>query len=260
MCEDKLKHRSINKIGEVVEDLRLIFSNALKYNEGARHMSEISAEAYASAEYMSGKLEAAVDKMLLTAGERIGRERIDMITSSREMEAQERAAEEKRKNDWEKDNPGSTVEVKMKVRLVHQRSLRKKVTDFEFPFFDEEDGDHIDSHTDSVHHVKALYEKQREARATLEEIAMSISISVFRKHQESAAAKAWACEEARKAHVERMRVEKEKSDAAAKEKAKENPSKHMGACVSSALNDSNRKQIKMAFVKPKKMKRKLTFL
>ncbi|KAL7542395.1 hypothetical protein ACHAXR_011744 [Thalassiosira sp. AJA248-18] len=260
-CNEKLQQRRYNTIGETVEDLRLIFSNALKYNEGARHVNKISGVAYDSAMHMSRKLEAAIDKMLLTVGDRIGRERIDMLTSHRELEATERAEEEQRKRRWEKENPGSTVEVKTKLRIVHQRnSHRKKMTDFEFPFYDEEDGEQVESDADYLQHAKALYEKQREARATMQQIALSISVSLFRKHQESAAAKAWACEMAQKAYTERVRIEKEKAAAKKEENAEEVPAKPRGACVSSALNDSNRKQIKMSIQKRKKLKRKLTFL
>lgn len=258
-CNEKLRGRQYSTIGEAVADLRLIFSNALKYNEGARHVSKVSGMAYNSAIHMSGKLEAAIDKMLLTISDKIGRERIDMITSHREMEAKERAEEEQRKRQWEKENPGSTVEVKTKLRIVNQRSShRKKVTDFEFPFYDEEDVQ-IESHADSLQHAKALYEKQREARATMQEIALSIGISVFRKLEERAAAKAWANEMARKAHMEQVRIDKEKADAEM-DNPDEGPAKLSGECVSSALIDRKRKQIKMSIQKPKKLKRKMARL
>ena len=259
-CQEKLKERQYNTIGETVADLRLIFTNALKYNEGARHQNKVSELAYDSAIHMSGKLEAAIDKMLLNVGDRLGRERIDMITSTREMEATERAEEEQRKQQWEKENPGSTVEVKTKLKIIHQRnSHRKKMTDFEFPFYDEED-DQVESHADSLQHAKALYEKQREARATMQDIALSVGIHVFRRHQESAAAKAWGYQIAYKAHTERIRIEKEKAAAKKEENSEEVPAKQNGACVLSALNDSSRKQIKMSIQKPKKLKRKLLSL
>jgi len=256
-CQQKLRERKYNTIGETVADLRLIFSNALKYNEGARHVNKVSGMAYDSAIHMSGKLEAAIDKMLISVGDRIGRERIDMITSHREMEAKERAEEEQRKTQWEKENPGSTVEVKTKLRIVHQRnSHRKKMTDFEFPFYDEED-DQVESHADSLEHAKALYKKQREARANMHAIALSVSTSVFRRHQERAAAKAWVNRMAIEAQAERICIEKEKAAAKKENEAEESPSKQNGAYVQSALNDSSRKQIKMSIQKPKKLKRKL---
>lgn len=255
-CKDKLHERKYKKIGELVADLRLIFSNALKYNEGARHLSKVSGMAWNSAVHMSGKLEAAIDKMLLTVSDRIGRERIDMITSHRELEAKERAEEEQRKVLWEKENPGSTVEVKTKLRIVNQRSHRRKMTDFEFPFYDEED-DQEESHADSMQHVKALYEKQREAHANMQKIALSIGITVFRRLQERAAAKARA-DQMYKEQVERIRIERARVDAKKDVMLVEIPSKPMGAFVSAALNDVNRKQIKMSIQQPKKLKQKLS--
>jgi hypothetical protein len=255
-CKDKLHERKYKKIGDLVADLRLIFSNALKYNEGARHLSKVSGMAYDSAIYMSGKLEAAIDKMLLTVSDRIGRERIDMITSHRELEAKERAVEEQRKLKWEKENPGSTVEVKMKLRIVNQRSHRRKMTDFEFPFYDEED-DQEESHADSMQHAKALYEKQREAYTNMQKIALSIGITVFRRLQERAAAKARA-ERIYQEQVERIRIEQARVDAKKEGKLVAVPSKPTGACVLAALNDVNRKQIKISIQQPKKLKQKLS--
>lgn len=262
-CNEKLQQRRYNTIGEIVADLRLIFSNALKYNEGARHIAPISRQAYDSAIHMSGKLEASIDKMLLAAGDRIGRERIDMITSHREMEARDRAEEEERKRQWEKEHPGSTMEVQTKLRIVNKRkSHRSSLTDFEFPFYDEED-DQAESDADWLQHAKALYEKQRAARAKVQEIALAISISVFQKHKERAAAKAWCVARAQERLAERMRIEKEKADAAMKEvddKPEEAPDKQImgGSCVSEALHDGTRKQIKISMISkpPKKKKRK----
>lgn len=263
-CNNKLLQRRYNTIGEIVADLRLIFSNALKYNEGARHVAPVSCQAYDSAVHMSGKLEAAIDKMMLIGSDRIGRERIDMITSHREMEARDRAEEEERKKQWELEHPGQAlVEVKTKITIVNRRgSHRRSLTDFEFPFYDEDDNQ-AESDADWLRHAKALYEKQRKARAYVQELALSISIGVHRKHQESAAAKAWCCEMAIKRQNERIRLDKEKAD---KEINSDNsePTKSAfgGSCVSAALSDDKRKQIKMpmSIPKPKKMVRKLTSL
>ena len=255
-CREKLRDRKYKTIGEVVLDLRLIFSNALKYNEGARHFSKVSGMAYDSAIHMSGKLEAAIDKMLLTVSDRIGRERIDVITSHREIEAKERAEEEQRKLLWEKENPGSRVEVKTKLRIVNQRSHRRKITDFDFPFYDEEN-DQEESHTDSMQHWKALFEKQRQARANSQEIALSIGIRVFRQLQERAAAKARA-DHIYKEQLERARIDQAEIDAKTDDTLNGVPPESTAAFISAALNDTTRKQIKMSIQQPKKLKRKLT--
>jgi len=259
-CYNKLHERKYNTIGEIVADLRLIFSNALKYNESARHVSKVSEMAYDSAIHMSGKLEAVIDKMLLTVGDRMGRERIDMITSQRELEVKEREEEEQRKKQWQKDHPGS-VEVKTKLRIVHQhKSHRKRMTDFEFPFYDEED-DQVESHADSLQHAKALYEKQRKAHANMQEIALTVGTHVFRQLQERAAARARILRMTQQFQMEREEAAaKEAAIANEEEKSEGTPITQRGACVLSVLNDVSRKQIKMSIRKPKKMKRKLCSL
>jgi len=258
-CESKLKARKYNTIGEIAADLRLIFSNALKYNESARHTSDVSQMAYDSAIYMSGKLEAAIDKMLLSVGERIGRDRIDLITSQRELELKEREEEEQRRRQWEQEHPGS-IQVKEKFKILDKKVNRKRMTDFEFPFYDEAD-EHLESHTDSLQHAKAVYEKQRQARANMEKIALTVGRHVFRRLQERAAARLLASQRTKRLQAEREEA-RAKEAAIAKEEAEtvKVPAMQRGACVLSVLNDGNRKQIKMSIPRPKMKKRKLLSL
>jgi len=240
-CQDKLRERRYNKIGELVADLRLIFSNALKYNDRVRSYSEISQTAYDSAIHMSQKLELAIDKMLLTVSDKIGREKIDMITLHREMEAKERAEEEKMKAEWERDNPSAAVEV-TKIRI--KRTHRKRSTDFEFPFYDEED-DNAESQDDSLRNAKAIYEKQQQDRAKMKEVSMSIAMHVFETHKQRADAKAWACRMAYKFQ------EFQQKQNAKKETSKEELTATVkGGFVSTALSASDRKQVKISILQP----------
>mmetsp|Transcript_27704 Transcript_27704/g.42163 ORF Transcript_27704/g.42163 Transcript_27704/m.42163 type:complete len:203 (+) Transcript_27704:1528-2136(+) len=62
IVQKTLKKRKYVKFGEVIDDLRLIFSNALKYNAKHKGTGNISGLAYDAAVYMSGKLEMAIDK------------------------------------------------------------------------------------------------------------------------------------------------------------------------------------------------------
>ena len=242
--------------GETVADLRLIFSNALKYNEKAREFDSVSADAYDSAIHMSAKLEAAIDRMLISVGDRIGRERIDMMNEQRRQDAEERAREEEMKQQWEKEHPGTTMEVKTKLRITHRSSYRKRPTDFDLPFFDEEDDDE-ESHADTISNAKALYEQQLKQRAAMRKMSLSIGISVFKRLEERAAAKIWAYQMAEKAHLERVRVQKEKEEIEAA-KAKEDMGKPKGSLVSVALESADRKHIKLALnVKQPKKRRKL---
>ena len=251
MCKDNLDGGRYKTFGEVVADLRLIFSNALKYNAGARSSSKVSEMAYNSAIHMSGKLEAAIDKLLLNVADRIGRERIDVITSHREMEALERAQEEQRKLKWEEDNPGSKEVVRTTLRIVNQnKSHRRNLSEFELPFYDEGDGQE-EAQADTLQHAKALYEKQRRAHANVQQIALSIGITVFRRLQERAIAKA-----AHDEQLERTRIEETKTDEI-EEIENKMLAAPMGEFVSAALTDSNRKQISLSIQNPtKKVKRR----
>lgn len=250
MCKDNLDGRKYNTFGEVIADLRLIFSNALKYNAGARHSSKISGMAYESAIYMSGKLEAAIDKLLLVVADRLGRERIDVITSHREMEALERAQEEQRRLKWEQDNPGSKEVVRTTLRIVNQnKSHRRNLSQFELPFYDE--GDSQEDQAEDLQQAKILYEKQRRAHANVEEIALSIGITVFRRLEERAAAKAVAHME----QLERIRIEKARLHGIEVECTNKNPGKPKGEFVSEILNDCMRKQIKLSIQQEQRSKK-----
>ena len=245
--------------GENVADLRLIFSNALKYNEKARETDQVSAVAYDSAIHMSAKLESAIDKMLVAVGDRIGRERIDMMNTHRQQEADERAREEAMKLQWEKEHPGTTMEVKTKIRITHRNSYRKRPTDFDLPFFDEED-DNEESHADTISNAKALYEKQLKQRAAMRQMSLAIGISVFKRLEERSAAKIWAYQMAENAHLDRVRVEKEE-EAIKSAKSEEDGRKPKGSLVCAALESVDRKQVKLALErKPNKTKKRKKLL
>ena len=61
--------------------MRLIFSNALKYNARLKEVDSesgrVSQRAYDSALHMAGKLEVAITRMLLVISDRIEREKIE---------------------------------------------------------------------------------------------------------------------------------------------------------------------------------------
>ena len=63
-CQKTLKKRQYDKFGDVITDLRLIFSNALKYNARHEGTETVSGRAFASAKHMSSKLEVAINKMM----------------------------------------------------------------------------------------------------------------------------------------------------------------------------------------------------
>lgn len=233
--------------------MRLIFINALKYNGTTRHHNQLSQTAYDSALYMSQKLENAIDKMLLFVSDKIGREKIDMITLHRETEAKEREEEKQLKAQWEKDNPSGSVEV-TKFRI--KRTFVKRNRDFEFPFYDEDD-DNEESHDESIRNAKAIYEQQQKDRANMKAVSMSIAMHVFETHRQSADAKAWAYRMSYKLHLERKRIE-EKLNANKEATKKEETSTAKGGFVATALVAEDRKQVKMSISQqvPKKLKKR----
>merc|ERR1712176_251123 len=157
-----------------------------------------------------------------------------------DTEAKERAEEEQKMG--------------VQIKLVKRR---KKMHDFEFPFYDEEDDlQAADSQAD-FRHIKALYEKQREARAATQEISLSIGLSLFRRLDARAEAREWCYNEAKRIYLEQERLEKERADAVEAAAAKEE-TEPKGAIVSKLLHDSKRKRIKVSLShnhKPKKARR-----
>jgi hypothetical protein len=82
-CQRTLKKRQYDKFGDVIEDLRLIFSNAIKYNARHENTDTVSGKAFEAAKYMSAKLEVAINKMMLSVSDRLERERIDHNNAER---------------------------------------------------------------------------------------------------------------------------------------------------------------------------------
>ena len=162
-----LKKRQYDKFGDVIDDLRLIFTNALKYNAQHAGTDTVSGRAYDAAKYMSAKLEAAINKMMITVSDRIERERIDHSNAEREIEAAERAEEERIRAQWKNDNPGKEggpnipprTEGSQRMRAAKRGALRREQADFEVPFFDDEDdGQHERSYFEVVRQQKAMFE------------------------------------------------------------------------------------------------------
>ena len=100
-CERALQQQKYRTFGEIVSDLRLIFSNALTYNGPAKGTDSVSGRAYDAALFMSSKLEVHINKMLITVSDRLLRERIDDTILGREQIAAEKAEETRLRNEWQ---------------------------------------------------------------------------------------------------------------------------------------------------------------
>jgi Bromodomain len=198
--QTNLKNREYDTFGETCADLRLIFSNALKYNARLKGTDTVSGRAYDAAKYMSAKLEAAIIKMMLSVSDRLERERIDHANAEREIEAAEQAEEARIRATWKKETPtdGTAApskndgSLKIKGPVVRKQMTRRESTDFEIPFFDEEDdGQHERSYFDAVKQQKALFERQRQDLVKMRQASMTTGAAVFARFLQQPKAKTW---------------------------------------------------------------------
>jgi hypothetical protein len=167
----------------------------------------VSGRAYEAAMFMSRKLDIAISKMVLTVADRLERERIDHANAEREIEANGRAEEDIIRAAWKKEpgkdgtspTPPSQIDIAQKIRLVRRAAQRRDATDFEMPFFDEEDnGQHESSHFEVVKLQKSLYERQTQEltkmRLTTNKIGASVFANLLQRHM----ALQWVGNEAKK--------------------------------------------------------------
>lgn len=195
-----LKKRQYETINDVIGDLRLIFTNALKYNARLRGTQTASGQAYESAIFMSSKLEIAVNKMIVTVSDRLERERIDHNNAERELEAADRAEEEQMREKWKQDNDGRTptpttqIEIAQKIRFERKGVQREPAADFEEPFF-EDIGHHESSYVEVFKVQKAIYEKQTQEMSKLRVSMKQLGASIFARMRQREEAQKWVEEE-----------------------------------------------------------------
>ena len=196
MCKSNLEERNYQTMGELVENLRLIFSNAFKYNARAKGTDSVSGRAYEAANYMSNKLENAIDKMLISVSERLERDKIDRLTAEREVDAAEQAEENRQRAVWQKErekareqaakNPEITTRVETieTVKVIQRKNVhRREMMAFEYPYHDEDDGNHEQTHLEVVRQQKLAFEKQLRNRAEMHVKTLQIG---FRLHDKLA--------------------------------------------------------------------------
>jgi len=212
---DNLRQRLYPTLGHIVEDLRLIFSNALKYNVRAKGTETVSGKAYDAAVTMSGKLEVAVDGMLLSVGDRLERDRIDQRTAEREMEALERAKEERAhmerlQRGSNTDRPSSSthhrhpppntqhhsssstlekqVVTYQTLKVIPSRSSKRPSTfaEFDFPLYENEDS-HRARTQGEAERQQQLYEAmdhQQRMFLQMQKIALNVGVQYYHQRQE----------------------------------------------------------------------------
>jgi hypothetical protein len=266
-----LKKRQYEKFSDVIDDLRLIFSNALKYNARLKKTEKVSAQVYAAAEYMSAKLEVAINKLMLSVSDRLERERIDHNNAEREIEAAERAEEAAIRASWKKEADGSVpsapatmpmrstttdVAAVQKIRMVRRAAQqRREKTDFEIPFFDEEDnGQHERSYFELVKFQKTMFEKQRQEAAKMRQYAVSLASNIFAREYQRKMANEWLKQEIQKDAVhDQPAPEQKKPD----ETMEVEPAISRPSAVLEKLFEEGRVKVQMKLSGPKPKKPKI---
>ena len=255
-AQKNLKKRRYNKFGEVIDDLRLIFSNALKYNERHKDIDETSAKAYDGAMLMSGKLEAAVEKLFLTVSDRLGREKVEHSMEEREEEAAERAEKERiRQAIANGEMPaggtgtqqpgGPKTETVETVRVLQRRPAPRRDMDMELPFFDEDDSNQEQSHVEAMRQQRATFERQQQERKARRKVSLSTGALLFGRHVQSEHAKKWADRMAKGVQPKELVAETQKKE--------DETLSRLGSSVAAKLNKAGRPQIKL---QPMKLSRK----
>lgn len=256
-----LKKRHYDKFGDVIDDLRLIFTNALKYNARHAGTESVSGRAYDAAKYMSVKLEAAINKMMLTVSDRVERERIDHNNAEREIEAAERAEEERIRAQWKNENPGKEggptlplrIESSQRIQSTRSASIRREQSDFEVPFFDEEDnGQHETSYFEVVRQQKAMFERQRQERADMMQATSSLGAALFLRISQRELAWKWVEEERKKLGIPSP-AKLKSADQSSKETSSETESSSAAAAseVLQKLDEKGRNPFQFKLTKPK---------
>jgi hypothetical protein len=253
-CQRTLKKRQYDKFGDVIDDLRLIFSNALKYNARHAGTDTVSGQAFNAAKYMSAKLEVAINKMMLTVSDRLERERIDHNNAEREIEAADRAEDARIRAKWKNENAGkdgagpARVESTHRVQSSKRTVLSRENTDFEVPFFDDEDdGQHERSYFEVVRQQKSMFERQRQELSKMQQSATSLGSAAFLRSMQRELALKWVAEERTKLGI------KESPSKSGKKESNE-ASNAAASSVLSKLEKSGRKPMQMKLSKPKPKK------
>lgn len=184
-----LQNRLYNTLGEVVEDLRLIFSNALKYNFRAKGTDTVSGKAYDAAVAMSAKLEAAIDAMLLSVSDRLERDKIDRLTIEREADAIERVNEERahaarlaqRETERQSTEVKRSVVTYQTVKVIQAKQPKRQELDFDLPLY-EEDESHRERSQGEAERQRQLFdaiEKQQRLHIRMQKISLSVGVEIY---------------------------------------------------------------------------------
>lgn len=134
------------------------------------------------------------------------------------------------------------------VRIISRRpQQQKEMRDFEFPYFDEEEGRHEQSYIDYMRQQRMTFEKQMEERKVMKANAAKVGAAVFARLQQRTAAVAWA----------RGIANEGQGSGESNSSASQNQSQvAAGSSALAELNRSDRTHIKIAVSKKAKVKKR----
>ena len=278
-AQKTLKKRNYDTCGGVIEDLRLIFTNAVKYNARLAGTDTVSGRAYDSAKILSVKLETAVNKLMVTVSDRVERERIDHNNAEREIEAAERVEEARIRAQWKSESTGGeggggvngvdgssgapskvegSLRVRSSIRLSSVNHRRQTDTDFEVPFFEEEyDGQHEQSYVEVMKQQKATFERQRAELVTMRQSTRGIGQAIFHRMRQEELALKWIADEQKKLGIISIVVATTTTKVGGGDATKALTEKSTMAAASTAssvfakLDEKNRNPVKMKLLSTK---------
>jgi hypothetical protein len=195
-CDRTFQQRKYKYFGEIVKDLRLIFSNALIYNGQAKGTDSISGRAYDAAIYMSNKLEAYISKMLISLSDRILREHIDEIIFERDKEAAEKAEVTRLRHEWQQQRQriGSVdldVRPTVDVNLMNKPSMIS-IRNIDVSHYDDEPPSQDITEQETASNFRLLLEKQLADQRKMQRVSIDIGNSVYRSLLSRSKAILWA--------------------------------------------------------------------
>lgn len=177
--------------------------------------------------------------MMINVTDRLERERIDHNNAEREIEAAERAEQEQIRAAWksqaESDGTGAAVEPPPIERsgFVSRRVVKRKSSNFEMSFFEDEEEGTEQSHVDSIKQQKSLFEKQRLELQRLTQVTRVVGGSVYTRLAAKDSALKW---------VEDLTVKYKRAQARAETT---NTASVLAAAAEVLISEKKREQIKM---------------
>ena len=156
----------------------------------------------------------------------------------------------------------SQADIAQKIRLVRRAAQRRDVTDFEKPFFEEDEGQHESSYFEVVKLQKSMYEKQTQELGKMRVSSNKAGASLFARMLQREMALSWVKNEAKKDMATEQPVSDVQVKASLERGSKEPTVGTLGGSVLAELEKEGRQKVKLKLAAPpvQSKKRKKPFL